>query len=86
MRAIPDSEIDVRLPMSLDSPSTPRFWEPLLFIMAAIEKLVILDSKGVGVFGCISDVLGIKIKGFVVAEDVVLGDVEEYVGEDDLSS
>ena len=83
MRAIPDSEIDVRLPMSLDS---SNFWEPLLFIMAAIEKLVILDSKGVGVFGCISDVLGIKIKGFVVAEDVVLGDVEEYVGEDDLSS
>ena len=83
MRAIPDSEIDVRLPMSLDS---SNFWEPLLFIMAAIEKLVILDSKGVGVFGCISDVLGIKIKGFVVDEDVVLGDVEEYVGEDDLSS
>ena len=47
---MPDSEMEVR---PLRSPESPPTLELALFIMAAIEKFVILDSEDVGLFGCI---------------------------------
>ena len=72
------------------SPGSPLFWEPPpLFIIAAIEKFVILESEDVGVFGWVLTVsvdLGMKMNGFIVGEDVGLGEVEENDVELALSS
>ena len=72
------------------NPKSSLLWEPLpLFMIAAMEKFVILDSEGVGVFGWILTVsvdLGMKTNGLRGGEDVGLGEDEEYGGEFDWSS
>ena len=74
----PASEIDV-------NPKSPvSFWEPLpLFMIAAMEKFVILESVEVGVFGwmLLSVDLGMKINGLIEGEDEGFGEVEEYEGD-----
>ena len=81
VKDIPASEMDV----NPKSPGSPLFWEPLpLFIIAAMEKFVILESEDVGVFGWMLTVsvgLGIKMNGLIVGEVVGLGEVDEYEGE-----
>ena len=55
-----------------------------MFIIAAMEKFVILESEDVGVFGgmlTVSVDLGIKMNGLIVGEVVGLGEVDEYEGE-----
>ena len=83
LRAMPDSEMEVR---PLRSPESPPTLELALFIMAAIEKFVILDSEDVGLFGCILELsldLGRNKNGLLSPDEIFFGEFWGYGGEDD---
>ena len=74
LRAMPDSEMEVR---PLRSPESPPTLELALFIMAAIEKFVILDSEDVGLFGCILELsldLGRNKNGLPSVDKILFGE------------